>query len=398
MAGKDDAGERALVIENGTVYTPRQAIPDGAVLAQGRRLSAVGRRGEIAVPEGARRLDARGGVIAPGFVNMHVHGAGGHDALSGRADDLRAMARLFAGHGVTATVVSIASAPMEQLVAAMQAALQVRADPGPGAEILGVHLEGRYLNPREAGAHPPDLLEKPSPEDCQGWWPYVDAVRQVTLAPELPGALELIRALKGRGILVAAGHSQAVDAQLERAVEAGLSHATHLFCNMGTLRRANIRRVAGLVESVLLDDRVSAEIIADGYHIAPSLMRLALKVKGPQRLALVTDGSPLTGLGPGRYRAFGQDVILEEEISYLADRSAYAGSVATMDRCLRCALESMDLSLSDALAMATLTPATILGVAERKGSLEEGRDADVVVLDGQLRVRATVAGGTICCG
>lgn len=178
-------------------------------------------------------------------------------------------------------------------------------------------------------------------------------------------------------------------------MDAGLSHATHLFCNMGTLRRANLRRVAGLVESVLLDDRVTAEIITDGHIIAPSLMKLALKVKGPEKLAIITDGSSLTGLPPGSYSVRARDVILEEDIAYVADRSAYAGSVATMDHCLRVAIESMDLALPDAFRMASLTPATILGVADRKGSLESGKDADVVILDDDLRVVHTVVRGCI---
>ena len=235
----------------------------------------------------------------------------------------------------------------------------------------------------------------PSPEAYGPLLRHAGVIRIVTLAPELPGALEYTRALVGRGILVSAGHSVALDEEFERAVQAGLSHATHMFCNMGTLRRKNIRRHAGLVESILLDDRVTTEIITDGYHIAPSLMRLAYKVKGPDKLAIVTDGSSLTGMPPGRYSAFGRDVIVEEEITYVADRSAWAGSVATMDHCFRVAVESIGLSLEDALRMASLTPARLVGAAHRKGSLEVGKDADVVILDDGLRVRQTVARGRV---
>ncbi len=387
-----------LLIENGTVYTPLRVIPDGAVLVEGQRILAVGRRSEIALPADALRLDAGGGVIAPGFVNMHVHGIGGRDALDGDVDGLQAMSLALARGGVTSWAPSLASAPFAVLEAAVAAGQQAMACPEPmGAEILGMHVEARYLSPHERGAHPAELLADPRPEEWEALLCYQGAIRSFTLAPELPGALELIRALKERGILVSAGHSIAVDDEFERAVAAGLSHATHLFCNMGTLRRVNIRRVAGLVESILLDDRVTAEIIADGYHIAPSLMRLALKIKGPERLALVTDGSRLTGLPPGRYTDQGRELVLEENITYLADRSAYAGSVATMDHCLRCAIESMDLSLPVALRMASLTPASILGVAGRKGSLEPGKDADIVLLDGSLHVAHAVTGGQLHC-
>ncbi len=385
-----------LAIENGTVYTPERVIPDGAVLVAGRCVMCVGRRSETPIPGDALRLDAGRGSIAPGFVNIHVHGINGHDALDGGVASLQAMSRALARHGVTAWVPSLASAPLAALDAAIAAGRQAMASPQPGtAEILGVHIEARYLNPQERGAHPLALLALPRREEWEALLRHEGAVRVFTLAPELPGALELVRALKARGIVASAGHSIAVDEEFQRAVEAGLSHATHLFCNMGSLRRVDIRRVAGLVESVLLDDRVTAEIIADGYHIAPSLMRLALKVKGPERLALVTDGSRLTGLPPGRYTDQGRELILEEHITYLADRSAYAGSVASMDHCLRSAVESMDLSLPVALRMASLTPATILGVDGRKGSLEPGKDADIVILDAGLHVRGVVAGGQI---
>ena len=195
--------------------------------------------------------------------------------------------------------------------------------------------------------------------------------------------------------MVAAGHSIAIDEELARAVEAGLSHAVHFFGNMGTLRRVNIRRVAGLVESILLEDRITVELITDGHHIAPSLMRLALKVKGPDRVAIITDGSHFTGFPTGRYQSQGLDIVVEPEITYLADRSAYAGSVATMDRCLRVAVASMDLTLADALRMASLTPARILGIAGRKGSLEPGKDADIAILDGDLQVRRTIVRGNV---
>jgi N-acetylglucosamine-6-phosphate deacetylase len=384
-----------LVIENGTLYTPTRVIPDGAVLVDGQRIQAIGRCNELAIPTEARRLDASGGSIVPGFVNMHIHGVGGYGSLDGQVASLQAMSLLLTRHGVTSWVPTIGSSPLDVKEAALVAIRQVQHTETVGAEILGGHVEGPYLNVQERGAMPPDLLRAPRPEEYYTFLQYADVIRVFTLAPELPGALDLISALKERGILVSVGHSIAIDVELSRAVDAGLSHATHMFCNMGTLRRVNLRRVAGLVESVLLDDRVTAEIITDGYIIAPSLMKLALKVKGPQHLAIVTDGSSLTGLPPGSYSIRGRDLILEEEIVHVVDRSAYAGSVATMDHCLRVAIEIMDVSLPDALRMVSLTPATILGVADHKGSLETGKDADIVILDDNLHVAHTVAGGRI---
>ena len=398
-----------LVIENGTVYAPAGPIPGGGVLVSGGRIEAVGRRDELALPDDVQHLDARSGLIAPGFVNIHIHGVGGYDTDDGEVAGLEAMSLLLARHGVTSWVPTTTSKPLAEIAAACAAIREAMADVDPasadidpasadqkaGAEILGARIEGPYLSPRERGAHPEELLIEPRLEEYSRLLDYADVIRVFTLAPELPGALDLIRELKNRGVVVSAGHSVAIDEEFARAVDAGLSHADHMFCNMGTLRRANLRRVAGLVESILLDDRVITEMITDGYVIAPSLMQLGLKVKGVEKLAIITDGTALTGLPPGSYSILGTDVILEEDIAYVADRSSYAGTAVTMDHCVRVAMESMDLALEDAFRMASLTPATIVGVSDRKGSLEVGKDADVVILDDDLRVMQTVARGRV---
>ena len=384
-----------LVIENGTVYTPSQVVPDGIVLVEGRQIQAVGRRGDLAIPEEAQRIDARGGFIAPGFVDMHIHGLRGYDTMDCQVASLQKMSSILPSYGVTSFVPTTISAKSETIEQALQTAREAKRMETAGAEMLGVHVEGPFLSAQERGAHRLDLLRSPQPEDQALLLRYADVVRSCTLAPELPGALDLIRALSARGIVVSVGHSNAIDIEMERAVDAGLSHATHLYGNMSTLRRLNLRRVAGVVESVLLDDRLTAEIIGDGYHIAPSLMKLALKAKGAEHLAVVTDASPLMGQPPGSYRVWDIDVILEEEIAFVADRTAYAGSVATMDRCLRRVIEYTGVSLADALQMVALTPATILGVANRKGTLAAGKDADMVILDRDLHVAQTVVAGKI---
>ena len=391
-----------LVIENGTVYAPTGAIPGGGVLVNGERIEAVGKRDALTLPADVQHLDARGGLIAPGFVNIHIHGVGGYDTDDGEVASLEAMSLLLTRHGVTSWVPTTTSRPLAEIVAvcavireAMSESANRRISEGAGAEILGGHIEGPYLSPQERGAHPEGLLIEPRLDEYSALLDYADAIRIFTLAPELAGALGLIRELKNRGIVVSAGHSVAIDEEFTRAVDAGLSHAAHMFCNMGTLRRANLRRVAGLVESILLDDRVTTELITDGYVIAPSLMKLGLKVKGVDKLAIITDGSSLTGLPPGSYHILGSDVTLEENIAYVADRSSYAGTAVTMDHCVRVAIESMDLSLEDAFRMASLTPAMIVGVSDRKGSLEAGKDADVVILDQDLRVMQTVARGRV---
>jgi len=385
-----------VIIENGTVYTPGQIIPDGVVLVDGPQIKALARRGEITVPPDTPRLDAHGGSIVPGLIDMHMHGLHGYDTMDGQTASLQAMSDVLPRYGVTSFVPSTVTATLESIDTVLKTVQEVRQTGTQGAEILGVHLEGPYLSPQERGAHRPDLLRVPNPCDYPMFWKYGDLLLSFTLAPELPGALDLIRQLKERGILVSAGHSAAIDADMERAVEAGVSHVIHMFGNMSTLRRLNLRRVAGLVEYTLLDDRLTAEIIGDGFHISPNLTKLIYKQKGPEHLAIITDSSPLTGRPPGRYQIWGIDVIVEEGIAFVADRSAYAGTVTTLDQCMARVMENAGITFQNALRMVTLTPATILGVAQRKGSLEPGKDADITILDSHLKVAHTlVAGKTV---
>lgn len=385
-----------FVIENGLIYGPEGLIQDGAVLVEGTTIRAIGPRKQLKIPASAPRLDARGGYIVSGFVDMHTNGALGYELLKARPADLEAVTRFLPGHGVTAFVPTIVSATQAEIMQALELARQLLTGPPlPGAEILGVHIEGPYINWEMRGAHRSDVIRNPDPEEYQDILKYADIISWVTLAPELPGALEMIRALKSKGILISAGHSLAIETDLKQAIEAGLSHVTHLFGNMGSLRRENITRVAGMVEYALVDDRLRVGIIADGYHISPSLMKLAYKAKGPDHIAIVTDASPLVGLPPGMYKLWGAEVLVEEEISYLADRSAFAGSMATMDRCLRNSVRLMEASLEDTWRMVSATPATILGVAHRKGTLEPGKDADIVVLDAELQVTYTVTRGQL---
>ncbi len=382
-----------LIIENGTVYTPAQVIPDGVVIVDDGHIQAVARRGDRAIPADARRIDARGGSVVPGLIDMHMHGLHGHDMMDGQAASLQAMAEVLPRYGVTSFAPTTVTATLESIEGALKATQEVRQAGTQGAEILGVHIEGPYLSAQERGAHRVDLLRAPNTEDYPMFWKYGDLICSFTLAPELPGALNLIRQLKERGILISAGHSIAIDNEMEQAVAAGVSHVTHMFGNMGTLRRLNLRRVAGLVEYTLLDDRLTTEIIGDGFHISPSLTKLIFKQKGAEHLAVITDGSPLTGRPPGTYRVWGIDVVVEEKIAFVADRSAYAGTVATLDQCLARVIENAGTTFQNALRMVTLTPATILNVAKRKGSLEAGKDADITILDSKLTVTQTVVGG-----
>ena len=240
---------------------------------------------------------------------------------------------------------------------------------------------------------------EPTPERYRPYLEYADVLSSMTLAPELDGAVGLVRALCDAGVVAAAGHSNGVYQGIVPAIDAGLSHAVHCFCNMSTLRRAGagndqpLKRVAGAVETFLYDDRVTTELIGDGWHVGDTLMKLAIKVKGMERVCWVTDAMTAAGMPPGRYFIGGVEAIVEHGIARLPDNTAYASSVTTLDVCVRNGVKRLGLSLRDSVRMATLTPATVMGVTDCKGSLEADKDADVVIMDADANVKLTMARG-----
>jgi N-acetylglucosamine-6-phosphate deacetylase len=331
-----------------------------------------------------------------------VHGSNGADVMDATPGALETMSRFFVTRGVTAFVATMITAPQTDLVAGLDNARSVINNGGlPGAEVLGVHQEGPFLNVAEKGCHPVDLLVAPTPEHYKPYLEYSDVLTSMTLAPELDGAVGLIRALSDAGVVAAAGHTVGIYPEIAQAVDAGLSHSVHCFCNMGTLRRAGsgqnqpLKRVAGAVETILHEDRVTTELIGDGWHVGDTLMRLAVKTKGVERVCWVTDAMTAAGMPPGRYFVGGVEAIVEHGIARLPDNTAYASSVTTLDVCVRNGMERVGLNLRDSVRMATSTPATIVGVADRKGSLEVGKDADIVLMDANAEVKLTLARGQV---
>ena len=383
-----------LLIENGTIHTGHETMHGGAVLVSGGTIEAVFPSGESRIPPPIRRIDARGGHVVPGFIDMHTHGALGYDLHNATVTEMRRIAEFEASHGVTAFLPTTVSASLDAMLCAIELARQAMHLPlAGGARVLGIHIEGPYLDREMRGAHLEKQIRDPQPREIERLLQHADVIRSVTLAPERPGALDSIRAFVSHGILVSAGHTQAIEPDLNKAIEAGLRHVTHIFGNMSTLRRHNLTRVAGTVETALYDDRLTTEVIGDGHHISSGLMRLVFACKGWERLALISDASPLTGLPSGSYHVWGTEVVVDGDICFLPDRSAFAGSLAPMDVCLRNLIRMAGVSLDDALRTATLTPARILGLSDHKGTLERGKDADMVILDDALTVTHTFVGG-----
>ncbi|HUV90795.1 MAG TPA: N-acetylglucosamine-6-phosphate deacetylase, partial [Anaerolineae bacterium] len=355
-------GQEVVVIHNGTVLTPFDEIRDGVVVVQGARILSVGRRGELQEPPGATIIDAGGGYIVPGLIDIHVHGGKGADVMDATPEALETMSSFFATRGVTAFAATMITAPMEDLLAGLENARSVIQGGGlPGAEVLGVHQEGPFLNPAEKGCHPAELLVAPTPERYAPYLEYADVLVSMTLAPELDGAVGLVRGLCDAGVVAAAGHTSGVYHEIVPAIDAGLSHVVHFFCNMSTLRRAGpghdqpLKRVAGAVETFLYDDRVTTELIGDGWHVGDTLMKLAVKVKGVERVCWVTDAMTAAGMPAGRYFVGGVEAIVEHGIARLPDNTAYASSVTTLDVCVRNGVERVGLSLRDSVRMASLT-------------------------------------------
>jgi N-acetylglucosamine-6-phosphate deacetylase len=386
---------KALV--NGTVYTPSRLIPDGVVLMEGERVVAVGNAAQVSIPAEVQRIDARGHYICPGLVDIHAHGGDGADVTDGTVEAVHTMARRHLRAGTTSLLPATASAPLEHIWLAFDSIIEAMRAPGVAeARVLGIHMEGPFLSLAQRGAHAPELLRMPSEEEKERLYGYIGPLVRLTIAPEREGAMEIISRLSREGVLVCGGHSDATYEQVCVAMNAGLSHITHLWSGMSTVRRIGPKRYAGMLEAGLVEEDVTGEIIADGYHLPSSLIKMAYRMKGVEKLSLVSDAMRASGLGPGEYEVAGLTAIVEEGggVAITQDRTAFAGSISTMLQCLQHVVKVVGLSLGDTLQMATLTPARTIGVAGQVGQIAPGCYADLLVLDRiDLEPRLIVFGG-----
>jgi N-acetylglucosamine-6-phosphate deacetylase len=399
-----------LAITNGKVLTPMRVIDDGTLLIQGDSIVQVGTSDEVQIPENAKVYDAKGKYISPGFVDIHVHGGGGGDATDGSKEAIYKMARAHAAGGTTSFLATTFTAGVEKLNKSLEVIEETVERKIPnGAKVLGCHMEGPYFNIKQAGAQNPKYLKEPDPKDYLGWIDKFKCIKRISAAPELPGGLELGQELRRRGIMASIGHSEATYQQVVEAVEAGYTHVTHLYSGMSMVRRVDAYRVAGLVEASLVIDELTVEVIADGHHIPPSMLKLAIKAKGMDKICLITDAMSSAGLGAGNYDFGGLDVVVEsrippcfeiaeEEGNYvakLADRSAFAGSVATMDQVVRTMTHQVGLSILDAVKMATINSAKFIGIQAERGALVPGMKADVVLFDNAITPYLTIVEGEV---
>ena len=382
-----------LAIHAGTVLTPEEEIPQGTVLVEDDRIVAVGR--EIHVPPDARRLEAPDTTCVPGFIDLHVHGAAGHDLMEGTAEAMAAVGRTLAAHGTTSYFPTTLTAPMPRTLAALECLGDlVRRMEGPPSELvaqpLGIHMEGPFLNALRKGVHPAQHMLAPRNELFEDFYQAAGGtLRILTLAPEVDGAEAMMPHVLERGVLVGMGHTDATFEQAERAVELGVRHVVHMFNAM----RPFAHRDPGVIAATLLDDRLSAELIADGVHVSEPAIRLLLHAKGPGGVLLVTDGMAAVGMPEGTYR-LGECEITVRGLEARSRDGVLAGSVLTLDGAVRNMVRFTGLPLREVVKMATLNQARLLGLT-RKGRIAAGADADLVLLTGSLEVAAVCARGVL---
>jgi N-acetylglucosamine-6-phosphate deacetylase len=376
------------ILLGGSLVTPDDILEEHGLIIEEGTILALLPEAEIDARPGDHVIDAGGLWVAPGLIDLHIHGCNGADTMDADPQALVVMSRFLASHGVTSFLPSTISAGREATEAAITAFHRYRAD-GQGALPLGLHLEGPYLNPRFNGAQPAPVLRPPDAAEYT-YWLEDGAVKRITLAPELDGALALIRTGREKGVYFAAGHTDASYEVMLASVEAGLTQTAHTFNAMSPLHH----REPGTVGAALSDERIFAEIIVDGVHIHPAVVRLAVKAKGTARVLLVSDAMRATGLPDGEYDLGGQPIQVQGGVA-LTQSGRLAGSTLTLDAALRNVMQFTGLSFPEALRMATRSPAEAMGWEGKKGVLRPGTDADVTLFDGEFAVRMTIVGGRV---
>jgi N-acetylglucosamine-6-phosphate deacetylase len=376
------------------LYTPLESVEQPVVLLDGSRIVEVSSRTEHPLPEGVQRVDFGDSIFAPGFVDIHIHGGAGHDVMSADPAALPAVEQLLAKHGVTSYLPTTVTASGDHILSALDrlatAIENAERDPGSRgrrAQPVGIHLEGPFISFERRGVHPPQDLLPPTLQVFERFWQAARGrIRMMTIAPELDGARAVIAEAVRCGVCVSLGHSDSKLHDTRLAVEAGARHATHAFNAMRPLGH----REPGIVAAVLTDPRLTADIIADGIHLDPTIVELFLKQKGPEAAVLITDATAATGMPDGKYRLGWFEV--EVKNGMCTAEGALAGSVLTMDRAVRNVTKFAGWSLQQALRLATLNPSKVVGLLNR-GKLEAGAEADIVVLSPNGEVRTTFIRG-----
>ena len=376
-------------IENGFL-----TVSDGTIREIGR-----GEPREETLRACDETIDCGGKYLSPGFIDIHTHGAGGCDFTDGTEEAIKGACLEHLKHGTTTVFPTTMTCPDEDLFTFFEKYRKVKAEWKDGPTLGGIHLEGPFFSAAQAGAQDPQYLKLPKAEN---YLPILEAggkdIRRMSVAVELDGAPELGDELKKRGIVAAIGHSDATYADVEKAIQHGYTHITHLYSGMSTIRRVGPYRVLGVVEASYAFDELTVEIIADGKHLPPELLKLIVKCKDPEKICLITDSMRGAGMEEGSHPKlgslkYGQEVVIKDGVAMMPDFKAFAGSVCTTDRCVRTMHFLAGIPLERAVRMMSLHPARIMGIEKEKGSIECGKDADFVMLDEKISISGVYVRG-----
>ena len=381
-----------VVVEKGKITAIREhtracandvdGSPPGSPPSRAARLCRSAPAGSI--------LDLHGNYLAPGFIDLHVHGALRHDTMEASAEAFQAVCAYHASGGTTSLLLTTATAPMDSIADVLNAVRDCRCSI---KQLAGVHVEGPFISKAKSGAQRAEFIQNPSRPSIQQLLDHADVIKRVTIAPELPGALEAIENFHKHRISVSGGHSDAWDGEAREGFARGMNSVTHTFNCMSSARRRGIYRVGGLLEFALSEPRISCELIADGHHVSETLMTMLYRAKGPRGICLVTDATAGAGLpDKSQFALFGRDCVVKDGVCLLADHSALAGSASRMIDLVRTMAMEVHIPLHEAVMMVTENPARAIGL-EAKGSLKVDADADLVVLSPELEVLRTFSGG-----
>ncbi len=365
-------------IVNGRILTPKGWLEGGSVIIEDNKIKAVSNI-DLHIVD-AEIIDAKGCYVVPGGIDLHTHGGGGRDFIEGSEDAFRAAVNAHMKHGTTTIYPTLSSSTIPSIEAACQVCQKLMAE--ENSPVLGLHIEGSYINPKQAGAQNPVLIKAPLPDEYETLLNKYSCIKRWDVAPELQGSVEFITECRKHGVLTALTCTRATYEDVVAAHDAGLSHAAHFYNAMPVVYKEHEFKVPGTVESVYALQDMTVEVIADGIHVPPVMLNVVYQIKGVEKTALITD-SLAYAASEGNVSSE-PSVILEDGVCKLADHSALAGSIATMDVLIRTCIHKAEIPMVDVFRMVSETPAKIMGIFDRKGSIEEGKDADIMMFDDDI--------------
>ena len=381
---------------NAKIILPDRIVECGAVRTDEEKITDI-YEGKYEKRADDEVVDVGGLYLSPGFIDVHVHGGDGGYFMSGEAEQIDKTCKMHLRHGTTSMTPSISAAPTEVIIKSLSGINEYERCESVRPDFLGLHLEGPYLNPNACGAMPAGYIREPDRDEYMDLLDRFPNIKRWALAPELAGSVEMVKELTKRGVLTAVGHSDAFFDDVMAVRSEGTNSITHFYSLTSTVRRKNAYRYAGTLEAGYLYDDIFVEVIADGCHLPKPLLQLIYKVKGEDRIMLITDGISASGVdendGKQYYSQMGKPIVVEDGVAKVPSRECFAGSIATTDRLIRTMVNIAEVPLHSAVKMASLTPAAYLGVADRKGSVEVGKDADLLIFDEGVNVKSVYVRG-----